>query len=120
MMENGTRLTQADWRRVRRALRSLSEYITDWRQRKGFTTGWHNFPEKLMLIVTELGEAMEAYRLWLPRRDEAARHAIEEELADTLIRLLDLTAAVGMDMGAAVERKMGVNECRPLRHGKGC
>lgn len=43
-------------------LARLVAEIVSWRQRKGFRTDWLNVPEKLMLIVTELSEAMEAYR----------------------------------------------------------
>jgi len=40
----------------------LQNEIGEWRDHQGFITKWSNFPEKLMLIVSELGEAMEGYR----------------------------------------------------------
>lgn len=46
----------------RTSLADLASHIAAWRQQKGFRTDWLNVPEKLMLIVTELSEAMEAYR----------------------------------------------------------
>jgi len=111
----------------------LAGLIGDWRRRKGFKTGWLNVPEKLMLIVTELAEAMEAYRK-LPTRvlSELQSHAeprlneeadaiitnFQEELADVFIRLLDLSDALGFDLHAAACEKMAINEGRPHKHGK--
>jgi NTP pyrophosphatase (non-canonical NTP hydrolase) len=38
----------------------LVQETGNWRREKGFDTGWHNFAEKLMLIVTEVDEVREA------------------------------------------------------------
>lgn len=89
-----------------------------------------NIPTKLMLIVSELGEALEEFRadrmdLWREQfRDEDGvlhDHAKPEgfgiELADALIRILDLAAYLGLDMGALVELKMDYNAGRPHMHG---
>lgn len=43
-------------------LRELCKNIETWRIGKGFATHWHNTGEKLMLIVTEVSEAYEAFR----------------------------------------------------------
>lgn len=110
----------------------LSRDISAWREGKGFVTNWGNVPEKLMLIVTELSEAMEAYRKlstdslaaldssghFLSEEEEAAYENFEEELADAAIRLLDLAASLNIDIEEAITEKMQVNEGRPLRHGK--
>ena len=57
-------------------LNDLAEAIAVWREEKGFATNWRNVPEKLMLTVTELAEAMEDYGLKLSREAvELARHA---------------------------------------------
>lgn len=42
---------------------------------------------------------------------------IPSELADALIRILDLCAKGGIDIGAAVEEKLAFNRTRPHRHG---
>ena len=39
------------------------------------------------------------------------------ELADLLIRVGDLAAALGIDLDFEVRRKMAYNETRPYRHG---
>ncbi|MCL8207732.1 MAG: nucleotide pyrophosphohydrolase [Actinomycetia bacterium] len=71
-----------------------------------------NLGTRLMLIVTELGEAMEEYR-----RNGVTDH-FGEELADVFIRLLDVAEGYGVDLGAAVDAKMTRNRERPRLHGK--
>ena len=90
---------------------------------KGFTTNWRNVPEKLMLVVTELSEAMEAYRclkmvgvLRGPVRDSTGD--FEEEIADTFIRLLDLCGALDIDIEKAIQAKLIKNRGRPQKHGR--
>jgi len=132
------------------SLNRLAANISNWRVSKGFRTDWLNFPEKAMLTITELSEAMEAYR-HLPlevlealqdvseenkgnisqktKRNipdiltDAQREILfnfEEELADTFIRLLDITGSYGIDIAGAIADKMNKNERRPLKHGKEC
>lgn len=114
----------------------VSNNIQTWREKKGFHSGWDNVPEKLMLTVTELSEAMEVYRhiqfteeatprpINWPQKDAAENGAyienFEEELADTVIRIMDLATACGLDLEAAIEKKMAKNEGRPHMHGKNC
>jgi len=42
---------------------------------------------------------------------------IPSELADIIIRVLDICGAYGVDIDAAVESKMEFNETREVRHG---
>lgn len=96
--------------------RSLNQWATDiaeWRERKGFTTEWANVMEKLMLVVTELAEAAEAYR----KQDE---HNFKEEIGDAMIRLFDLAGSLGIDLEKEIGDKMLYNETRPNKHGKIC
>jgi NTP pyrophosphatase (non-canonical NTP hydrolase) len=80
---------------------------------------------KLMLIVTEVAEAAEELRPaanWsatypVSIMSEDGRTALAEELADTLIRVLDLSDALGLDMNVAVTRKLENNKGRGHRHG---
>jgi NTP pyrophosphatase (non-canonical NTP hydrolase) len=77
----------------------------------------------LMLIVTECAEAAEEVRkpeAWMRSTLElrsAACDALEEELADVLIRTLDLADALGLNMDEAVTRKLAKNRTRGYRHG---
>jgi len=66
---------------------------------------------KLMLIVSELGEAAEAVR-----NQDSVNFA--EELADIAIRLLHLSAGLNIPIHEVIAQKMIVNEQRPDRHGK--
>lgn len=91
----------------------LSKELNRWSKIQGFKCNWSNTPEKLMLIVTEVAEAMEAYRVG----DKAN---FTEELADIIIRTLDLSGGLGIDIQLAVYNKMLVNFDRPFKHGKKC
>lgn len=71
-----------------------------------------------MLAVTELAEAMEAYRDGNPTSEKINGFSkVEEELADTIIRILDLAGGMGYDIEGALAAKIVYNETRPYRHG---
>jgi NTP pyrophosphatase (non-canonical NTP hydrolase) len=67
--------------------------------------------EKLMLVVTEVGEAAEAVR-----HDDVEN--FKEEIADSIIRLLHIAGAMGIDIELEVGAKMRKNADRPYLHGK--
>ena len=73
----------------------------------------------LMLIVTELGEAADAFRNHNPDSDHlgATTSAAEEELADVFIRLVDFADEQKFDLAGAILRKMAFNATRPFMHG---
>lgn len=68
---------------------------------------------KLALICSEISEATGAYRR--DRRDDHLPHrlAIEVELADAMIRILDLAGALDLDIGGAMLEKIEYNANRP-------
>jgi NTP pyrophosphatase (non-canonical NTP hydrolase) len=68
-------------------------------------------PEKLALITGEVSEALEEHR---DDNDEK----MEVELADIIIRVLDLAEWKGFDMDRAVEAKHKKNLGRPYLHGR--
>jgi len=78
---------------------------------KGFWDASNDIPTKLMLIVTELGEACEA-----DRHDDWAN--FKEEIADTFIRLLDMCGYLDIDIEAEILKKHEYNKNRPKLHGK--
>ena len=71
-----------------------------------------NMGEMLMLVVTELAEGMEGYRKSLPDDHLPHRPMLEVELADAIIRILDIAGANCMDIGGAFVEKMEYNKKR--------
>lgn len=94
-------------------LNDIVDDIVRWRKSKGFKTTWRNTPEKLMLVVTEVSEAMEAYR------HEDFKN-FTEEIVDSIIRLFDLGGSLNIDLEAAIQHKMEINKKRKWKHGKIC
>lgn len=78
---------------------------------KGFWDVDKSTPTKLMLIVTELGEACEADR-------NSDDDNFREEIADTFIRLFDLCGYLDIDIEKEIQTKMSRNMDRPRLHGK--
>ncbi len=100
-------------------LKEYVDYIAEFVKEKGFYTPPSMIDDpngvlaKLMLVVSETGEAAEAVRL----KDE---ENFREEIADILIRVFDMCGAMGIDPAFELDKKMAVNEGRPQLHGKVC
>jgi NTP pyrophosphatase (non-canonical NTP hydrolase) len=69
--------------------------------------------EKLCLSHGEISEGMEGHRKGLMDDKLPTRSMLEVEIADTFIRLGDLAAALGLDVGGAIIEKMAFNAVRP-------
>jgi NTP pyrophosphatase (non-canonical NTP hydrolase) len=67
---------------------------------------------KLMLIVSEISEAMEGDRKGLQDDKLPHRKMIEVELGDALIRICDLAGHLGLDLGGATMEKDAFNDVR--------
>lgn len=119
-------------------LNELSKKIYEANKEKGFWDKERNVGELLMLVTSELGEAMEAHRKgkfanWKlyeavdqtnrPNHDAFSFHntikdTFEDEIADAVIRLLDLSAGLNIDIEKHIEAKLKYNVSRPKLHGK--
>lgn len=98
-----------------------------------------NIGERLMLIVSELGEAMEAHRKTKFAGKDAYEHTLaglidneskkqafelaikdtfEDEIADAMIRIFDLCHYMGIDIEWYIKAKMEYNSGRERLHGK--
>ena len=71
-----------------------------------------NTGEVLMLMVTELAEAMEGHRKNLMDSHLPHRKNMEVELADCVIRILDTAHSLGMDVAGAMQEKFEYNQVR--------
>lgn len=100
-----------------------------------------NIGEVLMLITSELSEALEADRknhhvvgnmlksvrtldseidreYFKKEFERTVKNSFEDELADVIIRVMDLCGAKGIDIDWHIEQKMKYNLLRPHKHGK--
>lgn len=73
--------------------------------------GWHNKTplEALALVASEVGEAINEWR------NEKPSEAFSEELADIILRVLELADWQGLDIEKIIELKMTKNETRGNR-----
>ena len=108
-----------DLREVQRAVWSTAE-----------EHGWHeeidSIPVKLLMIHSEVSEALEEYRNTPPecevsylyyRVDSDKPEGFGVELADIVIRVLDLAEMLDIDLTGIILTKMEYNKSRPYRHG---
>lgn len=68
--------------------------------------------EKLCLIHSEVSEAMEGFRKNLMDDKLPHRKMIEVELADAVIRIMDLCGALDLDLAGAIAEKRQYNSVR--------
>ena len=95
----------------------LGKEIFENAKRHGFDSLQHE-GIGISLMHAELSECLEAYREGNPKSEHIPQFsAVEEELADVIIRVLDHATARHYKIGAAVLAKMMFNEDRPVKHG---
>jgi dCTP diphosphatase len=90
---------------------------------------WEQFhaPKNLsMALAAEAGELMEHFLWATPEqslavaRDPVKRGKVEEELADVVIYALEFANMTGIDVAAAIERKLALNAQKyPVEKAKG-
>lgn len=113
------------------ALNDLAEEVSDVAEAKGFwdyeeISDQGLIPTKIALIHSEASEALAVHRAEYDDSDEDAITGMSEmqeddfaeELADILIRTLDLAGYYDLDIGNVVMSKIQKNRERPYRHSK--
>ncbi|MEU0544738.1 nucleotide pyrophosphohydrolase [Nocardia sp. NPDC005978] len=95
----------------------LQDLVTEFSRRRD----WERFhtPKNLVMALSgEVGELTELFQWLNPEQsqalcdDEQDRVKVEHEVADVLIYLLRLAEVLDIDLGAAVQAKLLVNEER--------
>lgn len=108
----------------------LSRDIRFFNGKKGFESPAVDIDRKLLLVVSEVCEAQEELRDGkLPNEiyylDEIQGLSTKGkpcgfpvEIADTIIRLLDICGAFDIDIQSIIEEKLAYNKIRPAKHGR--
>lgn len=121
-------------------LNDFSKEINKENHEKGFWDSERQIGTLLMLIVSELSEALEADRNnrhcklsdtmkyqgypeltsneFMIRFNEEVKDTFEDEIADTFIRLADLCGERDIDIDWHINAKIRYNKFRAFKHGK--
>jgi len=129
-------------------LNDLSKQIYEGNKLRGFDVSKENIGQTLMLVVSELAEALEADRKerraenkglkflvekpnqeWVNDSEEHIemfkhhfelyiKDTFEDEIADSFIRLFDLCGGLGIDIEKHIDLKLRYNSTRTFKHGK--
>lgn len=102
------------------SLRSLAKSAHSTAKEKGWWDNERSIPEQIVLMHSELSEAVEELRKpnarpFYLKDDKPEGWGVE--LADCVIRIMDTCEQYNVDLQGLIEMKMKYNESRSHRHG---
>lgn len=106
----------------------MSEFLSAWKELQtvvkeiNLDHGWYDRgihdAIRIALMHSELSEALEGLRAGNPASDHIPEfNCAEEELADVIIRVMDIAEIRGWRVSQAVLAKIEFNRTRPYKHG---
>lgn len=119
-------------------INKMCQKVNEFTKKMGFGDREHNVGEHLMLITSELGEALDAHRKGRygvgltnyildkgtnknfdkEKFETHIKDTLEDEVADTAIRLFDFAGRMGIDLEEQMRLKMEYNATRGHKYGK--
>jgi NTP pyrophosphatase (non-canonical NTP hydrolase) len=102
----------------RNGFQRLQEEIHQTAQAKGWWDKPRTDSDTIILFHSEISEAVEALRNGDPMSEKIPEFSqLEEELADTVIRIMDYAEHRGIDLWSAIVAKSEYNKGRSYRRG---
>lgn len=108
-----------DIQKIKEALEELQADIHGTAIKSGWWEDEKNMGESIALMHSELSEALEAHRHGNPPDDKIPEFSgVAAEFADCIIRILDVSKGLDIDVIGALFKKAEFNKTRPYKHGK--